>query len=221
MNESITEILKEKGDELKRNFFLELLDDYAVKHSLNSDTARAFHRKKCYNNFKPTSIFKNWAHNYLTKENGIKNILISNDFKALHTDCIDRLRKRWFALEPEVKNEMPYYLFPKMIDLFFKRVLRWNEIPNKRREWLFSNVHVPIDKYAILALSKFHPDYNENKPSMRFVQGENHYFKIQADIAELVAPYPPIMFDIYAYDYLRLETIRKEETYELEEAEKK
>ncbi len=207
----------EKG--LKKKFLSDLKNDYELKTKvLGGNTARAYSGNQEYT---PSSMVKNWLHSVYLKEGSptLNSLLIGNDFDKIHKEALVSLKKYWKKWEPDVMD-MEFYRFAKIIDLFFKSVTRWSRLSEARRNWFFNHAYVPLDKYSLIALELHHPDFKAKKKSMGNIENENHYKKIQGMIKELVTPYSPLLFDLYAWDYLRPILIKeddalkaKQETY--------
>lgn len=211
------------AEELKRSFFEDKLSTKDVKLiTLQGDTARAMHREVSYREHKPSSIFKNWVHFKFFEDNYFqKAILDEGNFENIHQESLDSLRRHWFEIEPAVKTTMPIHLFYKMIDLLMKSICRWTDLNSNRREWFFKNAHVPLDKYSLKALSKYHDDYVIKHPTMGYVKSADLYFKIQKDIKELVDPHPPLLFDLFAWDHEKGKEKQKPVSFDLVKAKRK
>ena len=217
----IREELKKLESILRRHYFSRTIDLFEIKiGAMRGNTARAFKQGKCYNNYKPTSILKNWLHyHYFGDPATFQNLKSGSDFEAIHEHAVDGLKDFWTKIEPNAPG-IEYYHFAKMIDLLFKSIPRWDELSSERQEWFFQRVHVPIDKYSLMILREFHPNYTIPSPSMNYVEDKAHYIAIQKDIRELIAPFPPLLFDLYAWDHRRKEQLRIDEQFELIPASK-
>src|SRR5688500_9433914 len=152
--------LREHEVSLKQKYFSFTVDTYTLKtDTLRGNTARAFIQGKCYKKYQPTSIFRHWLHHhYFGNQSIIELLNEGRDYEMIHTDAVKRIQKFWIKIEPDVKN-MYYYYFTKMIDLLFKSIPRWEELSQNRRLWFFERVHVPIDKYSLIILDNYHPEY--------------------------------------------------------------
>lgn len=207
---------------LRNNFFATQTDTYSIKvGTMWVNTARAYTREKCYINYIPTSIFKHWLHHkYFGDADTLRQLQTGTNFGTIHASAIDGLKSFWNEKEPDVKG-MEYYHFAKLIDLLFKSVTRWKDLPKIRQEWYFANVNVPLDKYSLIALKECVSDETirelrlKRNPSMGDVESSVHYQEIQSAIKTLIAPFPPLLFDLYAWDYLRRTRIAGEEKFEL------
>jgi len=222
MNSNALEIKQEletHQEFLKANFFAVLWDIFAVKvDTMRGNTARAYKRGKCYQNHTPTSIFKHWLHNYFFNDaETLRQLEEGTNFELIHASAVDGLKRFWEEKEAGIEG-MAYYHYAKLIDLLFKSVARWDKLSEERRLWFFEHVNVPLDKYSLLILREFNPNYHIPAPSMNFVKDKEHYDKIQKDIREMIAPFSPLLFDLYAWDYRRRNQIISEEKFELIDA---
>ncbi len=216
-NSDIMQELNHHGKALKQKYYSTLSDTYDLKvNTLGGNTARAFHFGTCYTKYQPSSIYKYWLHHkYLGNSNTIKLLKQGTDFEVIHSQAVEKLQRFWMRTEPEIEK-MDYYYFAKMIDLFFKAIPRWNELTKRRKEWFFKRVHVPIDQYSLQVLNEYHPDYNIGKQSMNFIGNDKkRYMQVQADIRQLIKPFPPLLFDLFAWDHLRIQQSRDNAKFEL------
>lgn len=216
----IIEELSKHAESLKKNYFSILRSTIYIKtRTLGGNTARAYKKGKCYNNYTPSSLVKYWLHHhYLGSPETIRQLKTGRDFEAIHYDAVQGLESFWGEKEPNAAG-MELYHFTKIIDLFFKSIPLWAELDEKRREWFFQKAHVPIDKYSLLILKEFHPEYDIPSPSMNYVgNSRDRYEKIQKDIREMIAPFPPLLFDLYAWDYRRSRQLEREEDFALKKA---
>lgn len=211
----IEEIKKVEGT-LRSNYFAIQKSRFEIKTgAIRGNTARALKKGKCYNNYTPTSILKHWLHhNYFGNPDNLRLLKEGTDFELMHQQVLDGLQTFWNKTEPEAKG-IEFYHFAKMIDLLFKSIPRWDELSKERQEWFFQRVHVPIDKYSLMILREFHPGYDIPNPSMNYVEGKAHYDRIQNDIRDMIAPFPPLLFDLYAWNYRRLQQMELEGDFEL------
>jgi hypothetical protein len=145
----------------------------------------------------------------------MKEIQEGTDFEKIHTEAIQSLRQFWQSVEPDVKDKMQFYHFAKLADLLFKSISRWEDLSPERREWFFNHAKVPLDKYSLAVLGEFNPDFYERAPSMNNIKNEAHYYEVQEAIKTMISPFPPMLFDLYAWDFRRLQQRIKEENYEL------
>lgn len=217
MNTSIKNELETHVQQLKAQFYSKLLDTYEVKnHTMSGNTARAYEKGKCYNNYAPKSIFKHWVHHkFLGDDLVLKDIQEGADFEKIHLSAIQSLRHFWLSVEPGVKDQIQFYHFSKLVDLLFKSISRWEDLPAERREWFFNHAKVPLDKYSLAVLGEFNPKYYTRTPSMNNIKNEAHYYEVQEVIKNMISPFPPMLFDLYAWDFRRRQQIIREENYEL------
>ena len=222
-NQELKKQLALKSDQLKRTFYQDMLSTTDVKlKTLQGDTARAMHRGMCYNIYKPSSIFKNWVHNEFFESKDFQDMLLNEkNFEKLHSSTLNSLRSHWFTVEPDVEDSMPDYLFYKMIDLLFKSISRWEKLENNRRDWYFLNVNVPLDKYSLKCLSKYHDSFTVKNPRMGFIKNAEMYDDVQRMIKELIAPHPPLLFDLFAWDHERVKDNANKVSFALVKAKTK
>ncbi len=216
----IIEELSKHAESLKKDYFAVLRSTFYVKtRTLGGNTARAYKKGKCYDNYAPSSLVKHWLHHqFFGSPDTVRQLKTGMDFEAIHYGAVNSLENFWREKEPEATG-MEFYHFTKIIDLMFKSITLWTELDEKRREWFFQNAHVPIDKYSLLILKEFHPEYDIPSPSMNYVGNSRPlYEKIQKDIREMIAPFPPLLFDLYAWNYRRSRQLEQEEDFALKKA---
>lgn len=222
----IQQELAELENTLKSNYFVEPKDTFFLKvGTMRGNTARAYRKEGekpgCYLIYTPTSIFRNWLHNHYLHDAATLNLLAEGmDFAEIHTSAVEGLERFWKEKEPDVTG-LRYFHFSKLIDLLFKSIPLWDELDEKRREWFFNNANVPLDKYSLLALIEYAPKETvralrlKPNPSMGDVEDKKHYLEIQQTIKSLVGSYPPLLFDLFAWNHLRMKNRKMEESFEL------
>jgi hypothetical protein len=228
----IRQELAQLEGELKSRFFATTTDTFTLKaHTMWSNTARAYRQEGntpgCYLRYTPTSIFRNWLHYHYFQDTGTqKQLTKKHDFEKIHATAVTGLERFWKETEPDVTG-LRYFHFSKLIDLLFKSIPRWDELKKDRQAWFFNNVHVPLDKYSLLALREYAPMETvrelslKSNPSMSNIESPGHYQEIQKAIRELIAPFPPLLFDLFAWDHLRKLQREMEATFELKDANNK
>jgi hypothetical protein len=208
---------KEMFSELKKRYFkLNFDTKQLITHAVDNSTIRAFHFGKSYKKYKPISIFRSWAFNFLVTQEDI--LKTECNFNIIHTKARKSLEKYWGNKEGGITPE--FYKILKIIDLLFKFIPRWNKLNANRQSWYFNCVHVPIDSFSLklLKASENTKPYLgiKSSSSMSFVENLKHYRKIQNTIKKLVENnYPPIVFDLIAWN-----SLHDSENFSLQECKK-
>jgi hypothetical protein len=200
----------------KRYFKLNFDTKQLITHAVDNSTIRAFHFDKSYKKYRPISIFRSWAFDFLvTQEDFLKT---ESNFNIIHKKAKKSLEKYWSSKEDGIVPE--FYKILKIIDLLFKFIPRWNKLNANRQSWYFNCVHVPIDSYSLklLKASENTKPYLgiKNGSAMSFVKDIKHYRKIQNTIKKLVENfYPSIVFDLIAWN-----SLHDSENFSLQECKK-
>lgn len=191
---------------LLQNERLVLIDRYSqlsfdtiplIEYCVDKTTIRSFHKSKGHVlKFKPLSIFRVWAYNYLNESDFLDQLKTRRGFKDLRKKTLNSLKRFW----KNVDGGSPlFYQFNKLIDLFFKFLPCWKRIDKGTKNWLFKNVNVPLDKYSLTTLCEY-SDINLQPPiSMNSITNRN-YNKIQKEIKKICRKIPAIVFDLYAWE---------------------
>jgi hypothetical protein len=212
----INQVLKENSNRLSETFLKNSFDTIPlIEYCAGTSTIRAFHKSKGYSiKYKPLSIFRYWAFDYLNDNQIILNIKSTNNFKKIRSDALKNLIEFW-TINDGGKPE--FYQFNKLIDLLFKCLPLWMKLDTTTKLWLFNNVNVPLDKFSLDLLRRCNEKLNIPKnASMNYVTSRN-YNKLQVEIIKLCNEHAPILFDLYAWD----ETHRPKECFVLIPLEKK
>jgi len=85
MKENNYQTLQENQKKLKELFFKQSFDKISlILYCVDKSTIRAFHSSKGYvKTYKPLSIFRVWAFNFLTEKKNIDAIKSREDFKKI------------------------------------------------------------------------------------------------------------------------------------------
>lgn len=208
--------LKECYPSLKQDFFDQVFDKPSlIRHSVDRSTIRSFHASKGYvKKYKPLSLFRVWANEFLSDKNRLKSIKPSNDFQTLHTYVLSDLQVFWSKRDG---GKPEFYQFNKLVDLFFKDLVRWEKLDKKTQVFLFNNIHVPLDKFSLDLLRRSDPKLRIRKGvSMNYVN-ESNYQSLQERIKAICRDLPVIVFDLYAWN----ETHKPVSSFELIELNQK
>lgn len=197
------EILKDSSIALQNDYFKQKLELIPlIISSVDKSTIRSFQSKKGYvKRYKPLSIYRTWAFEFLTNEANLSLIIKKGDFHSLRNVALEDLMNFWHEKD---KGEPKFYHFNKLIDLFFKCLPLWNKLDDSTSQWIFQNTNVPLDKFSLRVL-KLHAELNSipNNASMNHIN-EHNYKEFQDEIKKLCRDLPVIIFDLYAWNQAHL-----------------
>lgn len=192
-------ILEDNLSRLKEVFYKQSFDKVSfITYCVEKSTIRSFHSSKSYVKiYKPLSIFRVWAFNFLSNKKTIDKLKARNNFIELRKSALADLENYWTLTDGGTPE---FYQFNKLIDLFFKFLPLWNGLDNKTKEWIFKNTNVPLDKFSLDLLRRWNPKSNILKGvSMSYVDKTN-YNKFQKEIKQICKDIPVIVFDLYAWE---------------------
>jgi hypothetical protein len=210
------QILKNNSKRLKELFFKQAFDKVAlVVYCVDKSTIRAFHFSKGYvKTYKPLSIFRVWAFNYLSDKKNISELKARKNFEGIRKSALKDLENYWRVTDGGTPE---FYQFNKLIDLLFKCLSLWTELDNETKEWIFENAYVPLDKFSLDLLRRSSEKSSiPVNASMNFIDQTNHN-QLQKEIKVICKDIPVIMFDLFAWD----ESHRPKELFELIKLDKK
>lgn len=215
-NDNNLKILRENSTRLKGIFYRQSFDKIPfITYCVEKSTIRSFHFAKGYVKiYKPLSIFRVWAFNFLSDKTNMDKLKARDNFILLRKSAIADLENYWTVIDGGTPE---FYHFNKLIDLFFKFLPLWNSLDNKTKDWVFKNTNVPLDKFSLDLLGRWSPKSNILKGvSMNFVDKTN-YNKFQKKIKGICKEIPVIIFDLYAWETSH----QPKEKFELIEIDKK
>jgi len=170
-----------------------------VHHSVGSNTFRAFRKTQ-----KPPSVvFRTWAakelesESFMTELNGLAS---QKEFDEWISRVSDRFNSAWQAA---MGAEISYGPRRKLPNLLLKELALWTGLDDAHRATLVRWLHVPLDKYTLLAMRNCVTAVNIPKSAtMRFVTSQAMYDRLQGVIREFAAKaqVPPIYFDNLAWN---------------------
>ena len=185
----------------------ETIED-SVNASVGGNTFRSFHNMP----FKPSLVFRQWAINTFKKEDTINSLLqISSqpEYDAWLKRLSLGLNASW---KRKMGRDNPFSYGPRMKlpNLLLKQQLLWKGIKSNQRKRLIGFLHVPLDRYTLVAirncLDKNNRSYKvcriPKNPTMGFVKNEDIYTEIQNAMRAIAkkAGVPPIFLDVLAWD---------------------
>lgn len=185
-----------------------------ITYCVDKSTIRAFHFSKGYvKKYKPLSIFRVWAFQFLSNEKHLTKLKERKDFGKIRQLALKDLEKFWTKIDG---GRPEFYQYNKIIDLMFKFLPCWSELDKRTKEWIFKNTNVPLDKFSLDLLRQLNPKLRIRKNvSMNFVNPLN-YDKLQAEIKAVCRDIPVIVFDLLAWN----ESHQPKEFFELIELDK-
>lgn len=170
-----------------------------VRHSVGSNTFRAFRKTQ----EPPSVVFRAWAAEELESETfmaELNNLSSTNDFDEWIRRLCSRFNSAWHAA---MGVQIPYGPRRKLPNLLMKEFALWTGLDDARRATLVRWLHVPLDKYTLLAMRNCVTDVSIPKSAtMRFVTSQAMYDRLQSVIREFAAKaeVPAIYFDNLAWN---------------------
>src|SRR5687768_3448769 len=159
-DKSIRKLVNKKSihNENFRESFLNqsLNSDFIILFCVGNSTMRAFHKNKTYIDYTPTSIFQSWLSQLFpstVKRDVVDNMMNENGFINLKKLYLSRLTNYW-KRNSGCNYELKFYQRNKLIDLFFKFLILWDQLNSSQRLWLFKNANVPLDGLILKELRK-------------------------------------------------------------------
>ena len=188
--------LKQNSARLKSDFFqISFNKKTLITYSVDNTTIRAVRNCKKY---KPLSLFRAWANDFLSNQLTIDLINARGEFNSFRILALNSLNEFWNTKD---ESQLPKYLLNKFIDLFIKFLPLWAEVNAESKKWLFENANVPLDLHSLSYLRKYRPDLAIPKnASMRHVKNDEMYERLQSEIKNLCSDIPPIIFDLLAFE---------------------
>ena len=210
------QILKAKSKRLINKYNKQSFDKVSlITACVDKSTIRAFHYSKGYvKKYKPLSIFRVWAFNFLSDDKFHKKLNERKDFQKVRQLALKNLENFWTKIDG---GKPEFYQYNKLIDLMFKFLPCWSELDKKTKDWIFVNTNVPLDTFSLNKLSELNPELKLRKNiSMNFIDGSN-YKKMQSEIKSICEDIPVIVFDLLAWN----DNHQPKTTFELIKLDKK
>jgi hypothetical protein len=182
--------------------FGELNVEAIVEASVASNTFRAFHN--CSS--KPSQVFREWGNEHfkdtLDKYRGAKS---QREFDKWLGDIVQSLQETW---PHEAGRKLGFGASLKLVNLVAKHLCICKEINSEDGKRVAWYLHVPLDRYTIVALRNCSSDVPPatwkipSEATMSFIQKPELYWAFQYRIRELAfaAHVPPIVFDFVCWN---------------------
>lgn len=212
--EQLIERLKSGAPQLKKKAYASLygfdMDD-VICTAVEANTIRGFNQKKLGLKESPMNIYRDWASDFIMwlGYSDFKEVTDQESFEAYFRKARISCEKAF--QKNGAKEALTYGQTSKLVDLLLKRVVRFPEISDEDRIRLSQFLHVPLEKYTLLAVRELDViDQNGAKvnipksATMAFITKEELYFSIQdlfRDIAK-EAEVPPIFLDYLLWDMM-------------------
>ena len=175
-----------------------------IWESVSGSTFRSFRIPSRH----PAKLFREWAASHLSFSvaTELREIRDQSRYDRFLSDCAKRLARYWLA---ETRTELPLGSGRKLLDLLFKKVIWWTEIPDADRQRLIPFLHVPLDKFSLAAVRQcaasgaFMPPIGiPRNASMGFVTSMKQYNRLQQLMQRIAgeAGVPPICIDLLAWN---------------------
>ena len=206
--EEIINSLKEKKERMSRFFRKRESLGNVIGMSVASNTFRAFHHTPK----PPSDVYRHWAYNKMSEKNQINEIMslkTQDQYDIWLNNFGAELGHHW-ETEMGENYALTYGQQRKLTNLLMKRFSLYDELKNEGRLTLIKLLHVPLEKFTLLAIRKIIREFPEAKiigkiptnPSMSFVVNEYMYDALQAVFRKIAyqAGVPLIYLDILAWD---------------------
>ena len=214
--EQLIERLKSGAPQLKKKAYASLygfdMDDI-ICTAVEANTIRGFNQKKLGLKESPMNIYRDWASDFVMwlGYSDFREVTDQDSFEAFFRKA--RLSCEKAYQKAGAKELLTYGQTSKLVDLLLKRLVRFPEIPDAERIQLSQYLHVPLEKYALLAVRELEViDRKGEKVSlpksatMAHITKEEVYYGIQdlfRDIAK-EAEVPPIFIDYMLWDMMHV-----------------
>lgn len=169
--------------------------------------------------YQPLSMYRVWAQENLITDPVKKEMLFNaTDFETIHQYFSDNLQQFWTTKDGSSLDKI--YKVYKIVDLFFKGVALWDELPTERRHFFLNNVHSPLDQFSLKFLKLTSESLKNEIPenvSMNFIQNDKgKYVRYQSEIMRISKEHgiTPYIFDEIAWQFGHSES-KKDELYTL------
>src|SRR5579872_3387186 len=150
-----------------------------ILESVSGSTFRAYSGNKKYT---PSSIYRTWAKEFINDKRNISRLMRSTSekkFRNFHIKAGDNLLNYWRKHEPS--NPLQWGKSRKLLDLFFKHLILWINLPACARHNLQQFARVPLDKFTLRHIHAIAngPLRNRRNWTMGYVTNQTCYNKIQ------------------------------------------
>jgi hypothetical protein len=214
--EQLIERLKSSTPTLKKKAYASLygfdMDDI-ICTAVEANTIRGFNQKKLGLKESPMNIYRDWASDFVMwlGYSDFKEVADQESFEAFFRKA--RLSCDKAFQKAGAKELLTYGQTSKLVDLLLKRLVRFPEIPDAERIRLSQFLHVPLEKYCLLAvreldvIDKAGEKVNIPKSAtMSFITKEEVYYAIQDLFRDIAteAEVPPIFIDYLLWDMMHV-----------------
>lgn len=214
--EILDEIKALKQSYIDRFFYELRFKEFIIKISVSGSTFRAYRNSSLYT---PSSVFRNWAYERFFNNGIFIKEINSADFantyktkrafKNFHDRVCNDLRDYWQSKNKQTFS-IDYGQQRKLVDLFLKHFITFENLNEKSRNSLIHLINVPLDKYSLYFLKNIYEKEKnianpslksmKNTVSMGFIDDEKHYWFIQDLIQKYCENYPAIYYDFVAWN---------------------
>jgi len=210
--EQLVERLGVAAPQLKKKAYSSLygfdMDDVIVS-AVEANTIRGFNQKKLGLKESPMNIYRDWASDFVMWLGyaDFQEVTDRESFEAFFNRAVASATK---AFQKNGGNSLlTYGQMTKLADLLLKRLVRFHEISDANRARLSEFLHVPLEKYTLLAIRDMDVRDREGAKiaipktaSMSFITTEATYLGIQDCFAAIAkeADVPPILLDYLLWD---------------------
>ncbi len=203
--EELVESLRNRGPKLLADYYRPSPDLHALIHeAVEGNTFRAFQKLSP----KPSDTFRIWAKARLSFSAmfDFGAVATQEEYDALLLGHLRSLHAQWLKV---YQVDLGYGTGRKVTNLLMNRVLCSSEIHSADRARIIPFLHVNHDEYTLVAirLTAASGKYGTGievgkKPSMKFVENEEQYERLQAMFRAIAAEagVAPICIDLLAWD---------------------
>ncbi len=165
--DQIIERLKAAVPQLKKKAYASLygfdMDD-VICTAVEANTIRGFNQKKLGLKESPMNIYRDWASDFVMwlGYTEFREVTDREGFEVFHRKAQQSCER---AFQKQGANSgLTYGQTTKLVDLLLKRLVRFPEIPDDERVRLSEFLHVPLEKYTLIAIRELEVIDGEGKP---------------------------------------------------------
>lgn len=152
----------------------------------------------------PSRIIREWEFFYFSRPTTLDTILgiqSQKEYDAWHARFCRSFARYWQSAMGEPIGFGPSTKLPNLI---MKLFVLWNGLGKAERKRLIKYLHVPLDRYSLVAIRNCLPEANiPSNATMGFITDKDGYWCIQNELRRIArkARVAPIHYDVLAWNY--------------------